>query len=137
MLCSFALPLQGVNNGNKQIIKNGPAKVLFGKCKPSEPKFRPLELSDFRGERVFGIDSFGGTAGPLAVQTSSTIDGQVTLDGSGDGTVNFGTGISYVGNPGVFTTLDINGFCNLILTFELHDTGTTPTSLIKNVSACI
>lgn len=59
-----------------------------------------LQLSDFAGDWIFGVDSIGGLSGILTVGSSETIDGQVTFDRHGNGTVNFVSAALYLGIPG-------------------------------------
>lgn len=91
---------------------------------------KTLSLKDFAGRWVFNINSLGGISGPSAIGTSSTIDGQLSFNDSGIGTVNFVSRASYSGTVGdvSITTLPFgsnvtiniidpkNGICTLTIT---------------------
>lgn len=84
-----------------------------------------LNLKDFAGAWTFGIDSLGGVAGPAALGSSFTIDGQVTFDTHGVGTVNFASGAQYSGDPGSFITFSATGgIFTLTITDPIHGIGT-------------
>lgn len=61
---------------------------------------RELTLKDFAGDWIFEVDTVGGVAGPTAVGTSLTIDGQVTFNSLGIGIVNHAAGVLYSGVVG-------------------------------------
>ncbi|HXW53027.1 MAG TPA: hypothetical protein VEL47_02855 [Myxococcota bacterium] len=98
-----------------------------------------LKLSDFAGNWVLSVDSVGGVAGPSAVGHSLTLDGQVSFNSHGRGTVNFGSAVEYSGVPGeIFIGSATGDVLVITITDPVHGIGiiteTTPSTGAVNTA---
>lgn len=59
-----------------------------------------LTLSDFAGRWTFAFDSVGGVSTTTGSGSSDILDGQVTFDNNGHGTINFLSSVGYGGTVG-------------------------------------